>query len=103
MRTNSASYVRVSGANEGAADYFDGLALPVMDPATLQENHYDSWGLSLAGLDYRPLASKPSPSTSITTKRSKLIWAMCSTAGTGIPLKTKKCSVKHYIGSSNSE
>ncbi len=88
MRTNSASYVRVSGANEGAADYFDGLALPVMDPATLQENHYDPWGLSLAGLDYRPPGLKALTQYQYNDKekQTELGWAMCSTAGTGIPL-----------------
>ncbi len=52
LKADSAGYVRVSVVNEGGTPaYFDDLSLRPVDPAEFQENHYDPWGLNLAGIE----------------------------------------------------
>lgn len=52
IKADSAGYVQVSVINEsGAPAYFDDLALRPVDPNLYQENHYDPWGLNLAGIE----------------------------------------------------
>jgi len=52
ITADSAGYVCVSVVNESSTPaYFDDLSLRPVDPNEFQENHYDPWGLNLAGIE----------------------------------------------------
>ncbi len=51
-KADSAGFARVSLVNEsGVAAYFDDMALRVVAPSPIQENHYDPFGLNLVGIE----------------------------------------------------
>lgn len=51
-KADSAGFARVSLVNEsGVAAYFDDMALRVVAPNPIQENHYDPFGLNLVGIE----------------------------------------------------
>ena len=53
LTADSTGYVKISLINEsGKAAYFDDLALRLVDPLYMQENHYDPFGLNLVGIEY---------------------------------------------------